>query len=132
MRYNVHDGKQKNVVDFYPKNYLIGTLKTIVHGLRKPNYHLQIFPLLLKALHGGEVLALSNASYLQGLMEQFDGDIIWYRKFDCGQAFTIGFLEQLRETPVDEPPNPLPEPTGGANYTFGPVTHGSGYGPTEE
>jgi hypothetical protein len=70
----------------------------------------------------GEVLALSNASYLIGLMEQFDGDASGIGNSSCGQAFTIDFLEKLQETPVDEPPNPLPEPTGGANYTFGAIT----------
>jgi hypothetical protein len=70
----------------------------------------------------GEVLALSNASYLQGLMEQFDGDASGIGNSTCGQSFTFDFLEELRETPVDEPPNPLPEPTGGANYSFGALT----------
>ena len=70
----------------------------------------------------GEVLVLSNASYLQGLMEQFDGDASGVGNSTCGQSFTIDFLEQLRETPVDEPPNPLPEPTGGAKYTFESLT----------
>jgi hypothetical protein len=55
-------------------------------------------------------------------MEQFDGDISGIGNSTCGQEFTIGFLEQLRDTPVDEPPNPLPEPTGGANYNLGQVT----------
>jgi hypothetical protein len=54
----------------------------------------------------GEVLVLSNASYLQGLMEQFDGDTSGIGNSTCGQAFTIDFLEKLEETPVDEPPNP--------------------------
>ncbi|CAF2856831.1 unnamed protein product [Rotaria sp. Silwood2] len=66
----------------------------------------------------GEVLVLSNASYIQGLMEQFDGDTSGIGNSTCGQSFTFDFLEQLRETPVDELPNPLPEPSGGANYSF--------------
>jgi hypothetical protein len=70
----------------------------------------------------GEVLALSNASYLIGLMEQFDGDVSGIGNSSCGQSFTIDFLEQLQETPVDEPSNPLPEPTGGAHYTLGLMT----------
>jgi hypothetical protein len=72
----------------------------------------------------GEVLALSNASYLQGLMEQFDGDTSGIGNATCGQSFTIDFLEQLREKPEDEPPNPLPEPEGGAHYTLGEMTWG--------
>ncbi|CAF1129665.1 unnamed protein product [Adineta ricciae] len=70
----------------------------------------------------GEVLVLSNASYLQGLMERFDGDTSGVGDSTCGQSFTFDFLQQLRETPADEPPNPLPEPTGGANYTFQSLT----------
>ncbi|CAF3755725.1 unnamed protein product [Rotaria socialis] len=70
----------------------------------------------------GEVLVLSNASYIQGLMEQFDGDTSGVGNSTCGQSFTFDFLEQLRETPVDELPNPLPEPTGGANYSFESLT----------
>ncbi|CAF0783857.1 unnamed protein product [Rotaria sordida] len=70
----------------------------------------------------GEVLVLSNASYIQGLMEEFDGDTSGIGNSTCGQSFTFDFLEQLRETPVDELPNPLPEPTGGANYSFEHLT----------
>jgi hypothetical protein len=70
----------------------------------------------------GEVLVLANASYLQGLSEKFDGDTSGVGNSSCGQSFTFDFLEQLRETPVDEPPNPLPEPTGGANYTLQSLT----------
>lgn len=66
----------------------------------------------------GEVLVLSNASYLQGVMEQFDGDTSGVGNDHCGQSFTFDFLEQLSSTPVDEPPNPLPEPTGGGNYSL--------------
>ncbi|CAF1463385.1 unnamed protein product, partial [Rotaria sordida] len=66
----------------------------------------------------GEVLVLANASYLQGLMEQFDGDISGVGNATCGQSFTFDFLEQLHETSVDEPSNPLPEPTGGGNYSL--------------
>ena len=70
----------------------------------------------------GEVLVLSNASYIQGLMEQFDGDISGIGNPTCGQAITIDYHEQLLETPVDEPPNPLPKPVGGGNYSLGNAT----------
>ena len=53
-------------------------------------------------------------------MEQFDGDTSGVGDTTCGQSFTIDFLQRLSETPVDEPPNPLPEPAGGGNYTFKP------------
>ena len=80
------------------------------------------FQFVMEGTSWGEVLALSNASYLQGVMEQFDGDVSGVGNATCGQAFTIDFLEQLRETPEDEPPNPLPEPAGGAHYTLGQMT----------
>ncbi|CAF1415573.1 unnamed protein product [Rotaria sp. Silwood1] len=66
----------------------------------------------------GEVLVLSNASFLQGIMEEFDGDISGNGNWSCGQMFTIDFLEQLREKPTDEPSNPLPEPSGGGQYSL--------------
>ena len=80
------------------------------------------FQFVIEGTSWGEVLALSNASYLIGLMEQFDGDTSGVGDSTCGQSFTIDFLEQLRAEPVDEPPNPLPKPEGGANYTFGSLT----------
>ena len=76
------------------------------------------FQFVMEGTSWGEVLALSNASYLIGLMEQFDGDTSGVGNPTCGQSFTFDFLEQLRETPVDEPTNPLPPPAGGVNYTF--------------
>ena len=78
------------------------------------------FQFVIEGTSWGEVLALSNASYLQALMEQFDGDTSGVGNTQCGQSFTIDFLQQLQETPVDEPPNPLPPPVGGFNYTFKP------------
>jgi hypothetical protein len=51
-------------------------------------------------------------------MEQFDGDISGIGESTCGQEITIDFLEQLRETPEDEPPNPLPKSIGGGNYSL--------------
>lgn len=66
----------------------------------------------------GEVLVLANASYLQGITEQFDGDISGQGDDQCGQSFTFDFLQQLSSVPVDEPPNPLPKPIGGGNYSF--------------
>ena len=51
-------------------------------------------------------------------MERFDGDISGMGNPTCGQAITYDFLEQLMETPDEAPPNPLPEPAGGGNYSF--------------
>jgi hypothetical protein len=76
------------------------------------------FQFVMEGTSWGEVLALSNASYLVGLMEQFDGDTSGIGNPLCGQSITFDFLQQLVEIPVEEPPNPLPEPTGGGNYTF--------------
>jgi len=63
------------------------------------------FSFVVEGTSWGEVLVL-YASYLQGLMKQFDGDTSGIGNSTCGQAFTIDFLEKLEETPVDEPPNP--------------------------
>ena len=67
----------------------------------------------------GEVLVLANASYLQGLMEQFDGDISGIGNPVCGQETTIDFIQQIHENPVDEPANPLPPAIVGRNYSVG-------------
>jgi hypothetical protein len=67
---------------------------------------------------GWSVLILSNASYLQGLMEKYDGDISGIGNPTWGQAITIDYHKQLLEFPVDEPPNPLPKSIGGENYWF--------------
>ena len=76
------------------------------------------FFLCRRRVHRGvKILVLSNASYLQGLMEQFDGDISGIGNSTCGQKITFGFLMQLLEKSVDEPPNPLPKPAGGGNYS---------------
>jgi len=80
------------------------------------------FKFVVEGTSWGEVLALSNASYLVGLMEKFDGDTSGIGNSTCGQSFTIDFLEQIKETPTEEPPNPLPPPTGGAHYTLGEMT----------
>ena len=75
------------------------------------------FSFVVEGTSWGEILILSNASYLQGLMEQFDGDISGIGNSTCGQKITFGFLMQLLDKPVVEPPNPLPKPVGGGNYS---------------
>ncbi len=78
--------------------------------------------IFIEATDWGEVLPLSGASYLQGIDEQYDGDTRGtYGTDTCGQAFTYqlfdlsfyyfeyvrySFIEQLHNTPQDEPPNP--------------------------
>ena len=76
------------------------------------------FSYVIEGSSWGEVLVLANASFLQGIMEEFDGDISGNGNWSCGQCFTIDFLEQLRQDPTDEPPNPLPEPEGGGEYSL--------------
>jgi hypothetical protein len=80
------------------------------------------FSFIMEGTSWGEILVLSNASYLQGITEQFDGDISGKGNATCGQAITFDYLEQLHETPVDEPPNPLPKAIRGGNYSFGEST----------
>ena len=58
------------------------------------------FSFIIEGTSWGEVLVLSNASYLQGLMEQYDGDISGNGDPTCGQAITIDYLETLSETPI--------------------------------
>jgi hypothetical protein len=80
------------------------------------------FSFIMEGTSWGEVLALANASYLQGLMEQFDGDLSGKGNATCGQAITYDYLEQMMAEPTMEPPNPLPEPFRGGNYSFGNST----------
>jgi len=76
------------------------------------------FSFIMEGSSWGEVLALANVSYLQGLMEQYDGDISGKGNATCGQAITYTYLEQLMAEPTEEPPNPLPKPVAGGNYSL--------------
>jgi hypothetical protein len=67
-------------------------------------------PIVIDASEFGEVLALSDAAYTQGV-EQDEGDPSSTRE-ECGQAFTYGFVLELRpgpepamipDLPVDHP-----------------------------
>jgi hypothetical protein len=53
------------------------------------------FSFILEGSSSGEILILSNASYLQGITEEFDGDISGKGNATCGQAITIDYLEHL-------------------------------------
>jgi hypothetical protein len=57
----------------------------------------------LEATEWGEVLALADAPYLQGV-EAVDGGREGVDT--CGQATVIDFVERLNPAPVDEPPGP--------------------------
>eukprot|EP01119_Soliformovum_irregulare_P006441 TRINITY_DN1844_c0_g1_i2.p1 TRINITY_DN1844_c0_g1~~TRINITY_DN1844_c0_g1_i2.p1 ORF type:complete len:338 (+),score=88.90 TRINITY_DN1844_c0_g1_i2:717-1730(+) len=65
----------------------------------------------MDATDWGEILALSQASYLQGLDERFDGDISGLGGSDtCGQSVTIGFVQKLWNQTMPSPPDPFPYP----------------------
>lgn len=85
---------------------------------RKTSISFKNVSLVVEGSPWGEVLVLSNASYLQATMERFDGDTSGQGNQVCGQSFTFDFLEQLKQSPTDEPENPLPLPRGGGNYSF--------------
>ena len=61
----------------------------------------------------GDLMVLSNASYLQGIAEEFDGDVSGKGNDTCGQSFTFDFAETLyanetEDIPVPNPPNSPP------------------------
>jgi len=66
-----------------------------------------IAPIFIEATDWGEVLALTGASYLQGIDEEYDGDTRGtYGTDTCGQAFTYSLVEKYHSIPSFEPPNP--------------------------
>eukprot|EP01112_Ceratiomyxa_fruticulosa_P019682 TRINITY_DN6497_c0_g1_i1.p1 TRINITY_DN6497_c0_g1~~TRINITY_DN6497_c0_g1_i1.p1 ORF type:complete len:588 (+),score=105.17 TRINITY_DN6497_c0_g1_i1:75-1766(+) len=70
-----------------------------------------VAPVFIEATEWGEVLALGNASYLQGIDERFDGDTSGLGGSEtCGQAFTFGFVETFDSKATYEPPNPYSVP----------------------
>ncbi|CAF1265342.1 unnamed protein product [Didymodactylos carnosus] len=75
----------------------------------KTNLSFTQFQYVIEGSAWGEVLALANVTYLQGLTEQFDGDTSGIGNSTCGQSFTFDFLEKLMDKPTDEPKNPLPD-----------------------
>lgn len=65
-------------------------------------------PIVMEASEWGEVLALSNAPYLQGIDERFDGDTSGQGNETCGQSIVFGFAEMYHAKDTPEPPNPFP------------------------
>jgi len=58
----------------------------------------------------GDLMVLAKASYLQGIDEQFDGDVSGNGNDTCGQSFTFDFAEKFyaneaEDVPVPNPPN---------------------------
>lgn len=49
------------------------------------------------------MLVLSNASFLQGIAEKFDGDITGEGgQSECGQAITLDFYERIQDNETEE------------------------------
>eukprot|EP00035_Acanthoeca_spectabilis_P033268 m.22716 g.22716 ORF g.22716 m.22716 type:complete len:852 (+) comp5851_c0_seq1:51-2606(+) len=73
-------------------------------------------PTFIDATEWGELLALLDAPYLQGLSEKFDGDSSGQGGNDqCGQSFSVTLTATLHDQPQEEtdhfPPMPQPEYT---------------------
>ncbi|KAH3743989.1 FAD-dependent oxidoreductase [Pelomyxa schiedti] len=64
--------------------------------------------IFVDATEWGELLPLSGADYLQGLSEQYDGDISGQGDDTCGQSSTYCFAEEVHGVPVYEQPDPYP------------------------
>jgi hypothetical protein len=64
--------------------------------------------IFIDATEYGDLLALSNAPYLQGIDERYDGDVSGIGDDTCGQSSTMDFVEVMHSGPVEERPNPYP------------------------
>ena len=65
--------------------------------------------IVVEGTEWGEILALSEASYLQGLSESFDGDSSGQGGNDrCGQSIVFGLTEDYNAQPTAEPENSYP------------------------
>lgn len=73
-------------------------------------------PVFIDATEWGEVLALSNAGYLQGV-DVTDGS----RETNdtCGQSTVFGFVQKLEAEPIAEPDLPEASPSSKAFYSLG-------------
>jgi hypothetical protein len=72
-----------------------------------------VAPLFIDATEWGELMAVSNADYLQGIAEQFDGDVSGKGNpgdDTCGQSTVFGFAEIYNAEKNKEPANPYPVP----------------------
>ena len=75
-------------------------------------------PVFVDATEWGELLAILDAPYLQGLSERFDGDTSGAGGSDqCGQSFSVTLTATLHDTPQHETDRfaPMPEPAYTAN-----------------
>jgi hypothetical protein len=64
--------------------------------------------IFMDATEYGDLLAISQAPYLQGIDERFDGDVSGIGNDTCGQAITVDFVQNYHENTTVEPPNPYP------------------------
>ncbi|KAL9643031.1 hypothetical protein ABK040_010722 [Willaertia magna] len=62
----------------------------------------------IEASEWGELMALSNASFLQGLSERYDGDVSGIGTDTCGQSIVYGFAQKYNSEVTKEPDNPYP------------------------
>ncbi|KAL0489678.1 3-methyl-2-oxobutanoate hydroxymethyltransferase [Acrasis kona] len=62
----------------------------------------------MDASEWGELLAVTNAPYLQGIAEKFDGDTSGQGDSVCGQETTFTFGQRITNDTVKEEPNPYP------------------------
>jgi len=88
----------KDIPDWYsPRNSTRFTKK--LHDFEN-------FGIIMDASDFGEVLALSEAPYLQGVDERYDGDTSGIGDDTCGQSFSMDFIEEIKKVDTAEPPNP--------------------------
>ncbi len=113
----------KDLPDWYSPDPSSRFAKEVLQFVAKPKGT----TVFLDATDWGEVLALSGASYLQGV-EAVDGG----REGNdaCGQAIVFGFVERIEPRPVAEPPTPTARTASATASTRTSPTPGRGSGPT--
>lgn len=94
----------QDLLDWYSPNNSTRFDKTLIE-FSSPANRTTIF---VDATEWGELLALSDAPYLQGINERFDGDTSGIGDDTCGQSCVFGFTERLHKQNTYEPPNPFP------------------------
>ena len=62
----------------------------------------------MDATEYGDILATSQAPYLQGIDERYDGDVSGIGNDTCGQSITVDFVQKYNYNVTNERPNPYP------------------------
>ncbi len=89
-----------DLMDWYDENPSTRFDKTVLHFEA---------PVFVDATEWGELLALSDAPYLQGIAERYDGDVSGEGGPDtCGQSAVYGIAQEFHDSPQPEPENPYP------------------------